>query len=558
MDFVNKSYNQLGDLFRSLTPGARIIAGLLLAVIVTSLLFLFRYRTDHADEYLFGGEPVTQGELVAIEAAFGKAKLNSYEIVGNRVRVPKLQRHTYLAALADGSALPQNFGGPTRNMFESDSPFDTRDIRERKARFAKESELSKIILEMAEIQEATVKIEDMPATTFGAARERRALAAVRALGTQTLDTHRIRNIRQTVAAGAGVKPEFVTVTDLNGQVSPGLGGEHGANEFDNLYAANQQMFIEKYTKLIAQRLSAYPGIQIAVHVELDKDMHNQTSSFKYDDKPTTIASQNVTRESSTKSAEPSGRPGAVPNGAISNASAQVVASAGNETTENETREDLQSAVGGQQTTTQKVPLSPTFVTASIGVPTSYFSKIWHLRNPTAAGEDPKVPPPDQLKQIETEKLREIEEAVVLLLPRVPKGDDQYKPVKVVTYDETPFASPEPPTMAETSTAWFAENWSTVGMFLLAIGGIVFLRSMVQSAQSNAVKSAEAAREAAMEALAKEQERATAAVAEDAVNALKRKRFQGSGRGLREELTELVREDPDAAANVLRLWISEAA
>ena len=42
MDFLNKSFAQLSELFRSMTPGARITTGLLLAVVVVSMGYLFR------------------------------------------------------------------------------------------------------------------------------------------------------------------------------------------------------------------------------------------------------------------------------------------------------------------------------------------------------------------------------------------------------------------------------------------------------------------------------------------------------------------------------------
>jgi flagellar biosynthesis/type III secretory pathway M-ring protein FliF/YscJ len=45
--------------------------------------------------------------------------------------------------------------------------------------------------------------------------------------------------------------------------------------------------------------------------------------------------------------------------------------------------------------------------------------------------------------------------------------------------------------------------------------------------------------------------------QDAGNSL-RARFQHSGRSLRDELSELIKEDPDAAANVLQNWIGDAA
>ena len=41
MDFLNKAYAQIADLFRTMTPGARITAGLLLVVVVVSLGYLF-------------------------------------------------------------------------------------------------------------------------------------------------------------------------------------------------------------------------------------------------------------------------------------------------------------------------------------------------------------------------------------------------------------------------------------------------------------------------------------------------------------------------------------
>ena len=48
MDFLNKAFAQLSDLFRSMTPAARITAGLLLAVVVVSLVYLFRYQVIRA------------------------------------------------------------------------------------------------------------------------------------------------------------------------------------------------------------------------------------------------------------------------------------------------------------------------------------------------------------------------------------------------------------------------------------------------------------------------------------------------------------------------------
>src|SRR5690349_8530908 len=101
MDFVNKTFAQLSDLLKSMTPGARITTGLLLLVVVVSLAFLFQHQTSTPDAYLMGGEPFAPSQFGAMEAAFHKAGLNGYEIDGSRIKVPRGQQAAYMAALAD-------------------------------------------------------------------------------------------------------------------------------------------------------------------------------------------------------------------------------------------------------------------------------------------------------------------------------------------------------------------------------------------------------------------------------------------------------------------------
>jgi hypothetical protein len=187
MDFLNKSFRQLVDLFQSMTPGARVTTSLLLVAIVASLLYLFRFQPDRADEYLFGGTVMTQSEIVAMEAAFGKGGLSNFEIVGNRVRVPRLKKSSYLAALAEENALPESAESAWLDMFASESPFDGKATREHKARFAQEKQLGHIISRLGGIEIATVKIDEQQAAAFGGVKTRQALVAVKPLGSKTLD-----------------------------------------------------------------------------------------------------------------------------------------------------------------------------------------------------------------------------------------------------------------------------------------------------------------------------------------------------------------------------------
>src|ERR1700750_1470081 len=109
MDFLNKSLAQWNELFRSMTPGARVTAGLLLAVVVVSMGYLFRESAAGPDAYLFGGEALSSDQLNNVELAFAKAGLSGSQRDGNRIRVPAGQQAKYLAAVADSDALPPNF-----------------------------------------------------------------------------------------------------------------------------------------------------------------------------------------------------------------------------------------------------------------------------------------------------------------------------------------------------------------------------------------------------------------------------------------------------------------
>src|SRR3972149_11863691 len=119
MDFLNKAFAQVVDLFRTMTPGARLTAGLLLIVVVVSLGYLFTHEISGPSADLMHGVPISANSLPAMEAAFAKANLKGYEIRGTQIRVPRGQEAAYMAALAEAKALPPNFGSALRGAVKT-------------------------------------------------------------------------------------------------------------------------------------------------------------------------------------------------------------------------------------------------------------------------------------------------------------------------------------------------------------------------------------------------------------------------------------------------------
>ena len=85
MDFVSQAYSQLVELIRSMSAGTRVATGLLLALVVVSLVYLFQYQVNGGDELLLAGRTFSQKELTAIEAAFAKAGLGKSHVTGNQI-----------------------------------------------------------------------------------------------------------------------------------------------------------------------------------------------------------------------------------------------------------------------------------------------------------------------------------------------------------------------------------------------------------------------------------------------------------------------------------------
>jgi len=559
MDFLNKAYRQISELFASMTPAARLTTGLLVAVIAISLGFLFRQQTDRADEYLFGARAFTNSEIADMTTAFSNEGLDQWEVEGNKIRVPRGKRYHYYAALVKGSALPEDSGSSWEDVLEKHSPLENRKMQELRARVALEKSLAFTIREFPGIESASVKITEIPTGDFVQRNKRRAAVSVRSAGSRSLDAGQVKMIRDFVAFGGGVEPADVVIADTNGRHSyTGPPADDSITYEQNAYADTQRRYEETFRSKIAEHLSMYPGAKVSVYVELDEKLEDTTRAITYDEKPTPIKVRSVSTDTKSISSPNEGRPGAEPNG-VGNRSVAVSTSAASENTKNESVEETENVSGIKESILRTPGLIPKMVTVSIYIPKSHFKKVWEREHPAAPGDDPKEPDPAELQTIESREIANIEKAVFPLIPKAPPGEDTFPRIRVVPYIDVPLPEPTAPGVTEIATSWFAGNWQTVAMFGLALFGLFFLRNMIRSARPDAVDAATTDEPEIhrMADVGVDHEDADEDEVDELGNSL-RGRFSGSGRSLRDELTELVREDPDAAASVLQNWITEAA
>jgi len=559
MDFVNKAYTQTLELVCSMSPATRAATALLLAVIVVSLVYLFQFQAKTGDEYLLDGRPFSASEVTAIEAAFAQAGLGGSTIVGNRIRIPRGQKNAYLAAMADAGALPADFYKYLDEATTSDNPFASSKSHELRQSNAKMKELALIVSRMQGIESATVQYDEEVKPGLARTKQKTAMVAVWTTG-HALEEDQLKAIRNIVgSAYAGLDRQSITITDMTSNVSyGGNAGPGGVSESESIYANHKLKYERDWQRKIADQLKMIAGAVVNVNVEMSPEILDRSQSVKIDPKPVTVTSQEFTKESTTTAPGTDGRPGAVPNGVESPGNRAIAVSqptgTGNESTTSESRSQVQNLPGQEQLYKELAPLVPKKVTAAIDLPWSYYVKVWRERNPPPAGQPPKQPDPLELARIETETKELVKEKVRNLLPPVIAGTDPYPHITVSTYTDLAAPAAALPSVVATGGQWLADNWRTVALVWLGCFSLLMLRSMVRSPAASPSPASSAASTTSGPRLATGHD---ADDDEPEPAAALRKQFHSSGPDLKAELRELVKENPDAAANVLRMWIGDA-
>ncbi|MEX2138818.1 MAG: hypothetical protein WD894_06125 [Pirellulales bacterium] len=565
MDFLNRASAQITNLFRSMSVGARIVAALLLTVIVVSLVYLFNHQFAGPDSYLMGGEPIQREEIDNIVGVLGQAGLTNFSVEGGRIRVPRGEEPIYTAALLEKGALPGAYGSYLQKALTEGGTFGSKARQTQLNKVALQMELAKVIGDITGISKANVLYDVQEGRGINRKNTYSASVSVATTGGMPLDDMKVTGIRRIVSAAISpeMPPESVVVADLStGLAYPATKAGQAGVGMDSEYVRNKMAYQELWTKMIRERLGHIPGVIVMCNVDLDKQIEHEMQKSNHDPKPVTVSIQEESKTLTSQAPQPGGPPGlGAQNGLPPNQPAVARAGTGGASSDEEMSKSAVRNVTSQNIEISKIAgLTPKRVTASIGIPSSYIEQVWHERNEPAAGEPPKTPNRLALKSLEDDLLLtfKLDVAGIIQLPDETAADP-VKQVTVSVYDSLQVEELPEPGFSDHALAWLGDHWSTLGTGLLGLVSLVMLRSMVRAVP---------AAESLPTSPAIEDEDnvdVESGVAGDAkpsggkpTAASRLKRREKGGPSLREELVEIVREDPDAAANVLRGWINSSS
>jgi flagellar M-ring protein FliF len=554
MDFLNKSFAQVSELFRSMTPGARLTAGLLLAVVVVSVGYLFREGAAGPDAYLFGGEPLSDGQLTRVEAAIAQAGLSGSQREGNRIRVPAGQSAKYLAAVADRDALPPNFNTILETALGKGGPWESNAQAKERLKIARQATLSEIVRAMPWVENAVVLYDEHDSRdprNLEKVKQASASVSVKPIVGEALTAPRVKSIQKLVASAVSMKPGEVAVTNL------GEGGVYGSDSEltsdifeDGSLMQTKVAFESQKRESIMKSLQNIPGVRVEVNADFNDTIEQTTRSIKPDKAGVTPSrtteSKQESLQTTTKSA---GQPGLVAQGPNRQGASESAQQNNSKTTN--TVDEAENVVPVEENRTLRKGYSPKEVWATVTIPSGFIENLWKSKNPTATA----APKQSDLTPVQTDIVTKVENIVEpLLILQVNKGQDQYKHVRVVVLDSLPAPSLEPPSMASTASSWFGRYWNTLAMLGVAMFSLLVLRSVVNGKPGDAG----GAPAAAGPVLALQSDEPSAKPESTGQQAEERPKLRlRKGSSLKDDLTDIVRDDPDAAADILRSWIGKA-
>ncbi len=457
-------------------PARSAVMGLVILILAISAHYGYQHAGT-SEVALLSGRKFSDLELTRIEAAFGKARLNQYRFDQRSVLVPHELRADYIGALVDAKALPANIDLDLQEAIQQSSPFESQQQRAFRLQAAKQRELGNILRTLPDIEDASVQIDEEQTGRFRREQLATAMVVVKPVAGVQLDPHRIRSIRQLIAASEiGLEPQHVTITDLSTGITY-CGKQHDDSEWQRAdeYALRKTTHEREWTVKMGELLKFIDGVQIAASVELG-----------------TLTELGPAARAQFQPGDP------VP----------------------------------ERTTGSLIDKA---VSVSVGVPQSYYLRVRQQQQQTGNASSPPLSPQAQLERIEAATHQQVRDLVNRLLPRHTASQVTVRTIQDV-------AGIEQLAVGATSSAW---NLIPLVTVVLMVGLIAVLS--LRGAWSEVVAITEQRSQPAPPAVVPETIPSviTAEVdreAEDRINP---------------RLTQLVREDPQAAADMVKRGLRNA-
>ena len=525
MSAARKFSEQFQETFSSMPLSSRITTGLLVILVLIGLGFVVKGDQREESEMLFGGRSLSEQELDSVEMSFSQVGLNGWRREGRRISVPTETRSEYLSALSSASSLPVSIRSSVQDAIEKTTFLESSSQRLAREMHAKEQDLGNKLTAFPEIRWASVEYDLGERQGLGRDRQQTVSVLVCPEGGRALSPHRIEDIQKFIGGSyAGMSSDDVFVVDTHET-------EKEEQSKIELASSNSQqtpklLEQERLAKQVSELLKDYGPVRVAAYVEL----HPRTQAVRSSDQP-------VVPQPMIADQQPVSEPLAV---------------------ESRQNHDPITHVRSNRATRLHKPvigIPPTdgkFASAcvSIGLPQSYYQRLWsHLsKQQTGQTIDRVSPPPTaaQLEQLRQQTQSNIRAAVTPALLSLAPYQSQQSMVQIYDFPDLLNTDVAATDTLSIATTWLGGHWQQVGLLVVCFFGLtIALKLLGKSPVASAVNRPFASQVSPQPSV-------------DAFDAAAVTQAQTPYASSDRELLTLIEEDPDAAVDVIRGWIGEAA
>ncbi|MFU8828859.1 MAG: hypothetical protein ACNA8P_05420 [Phycisphaerales bacterium] len=392
-----------------LTVSQKLLIGSLVVVMLMTLFVVHQYASESDFQELAPG--ATPAEIQTI-AAHLQSSGQVYREVDGKILVPASAQRRVFNSLVDSGKAPADNRIYFDNLIEKQSWTQNYQQNEQLATIARQNELARSVVAMNGVSKAQVFL-DVPKRRGIGVVDRTPTASVVVIAQGGLNQQTVDSIAHLVASStAGLSIENVRVIDgtTNRQMRASTENDFSVASYAEAASAFERQARDKITDL----LSYIPGVIISVNAQVTMEHRQETDRHFHNEGEGSTSL--VRRTSSQNMQQTSARRGGEP-GSRANQGADVTTAGGAGDRLSDVGEEMEFATGLGGTETQRVIPGGRLqkMNAVVNIPRGYFVSIWQSQQVGQDGADPQPPTDGDLAAVRDEELARIRAEVARLI-----------------------------------------------------------------------------------------------------------------------------------------------
>ncbi len=540
MEFLQRSWAQIRVFLDKLDRNTRItiwsvlIAGLLAAFVAVQ----WAGKPERVPISAFTTN--RHNEVVAVLQAVG---IDS-QIQNGQVVVPRDKHAEALYALQQKDLLKEDVSAAWAEYLSQQNPWDTDANSQKKYLIALQQTLAQQIAQNPAIRSAAVTIAPEERKGFGRSHARRtATVSIVMEGSRRLDKAMVRMAAVTVASAVpGMKPEDVGVIDVNAGQAHKVRPEEEIAPTDYLQLVRQ---IEEHEReKILELLQYIHGVVVQVNVQLDdvSRKHVRTAAYAAEGSLRRQFTEEIIDESRLRAAEP----GVQPNTGFASVDGGGATTTASST--NRAESEFNPAPLLREEESQHVGYLPQRINVAVNVPRSFVVALYRQDRGAGAPE-----PDDAALEPYEERQRATIEA--LIRPLVAKANEGI--VTVSVFPDVLGPMPTAPEQASTLVTVLTNDWMQhVWLGALALVPLFLMLRMVRKATApQPLPSVEELAGVPPSLPVDDDVMGEAAADENEMSGVEVDESELRYRKIAQQISELVKENPEEASALMRRWVN---